>query len=75
MHEPCTGWGCARPSMPQVTSPANTPVPALLNHGVNALNTVGTLPAMMENVLFAGLSVLTPAKTALKTLYRHSPKY
>ena len=61
--------------MPQVSSPANIPVPALLNRGVNALNTAGTLPAMMENVLFAGLSVLTPAKSALKSLYRHCPKH
>lgn len=55
MRELCTGWGCARPSMPQVSSPANIPVSAFLNHGVNALNTAGTLPAMMQNVLFAGL--------------------
>lgn len=61
--------------MPQVSLPANIPVPAFLNHGVNALNTAGTLPAMMENVLFAGLGVRTPAKSALKSLYRHCSKH
>lgn len=36
----------------------------LLNHGVNALNTPGALPA----VWFAGLSVLTPPKSAPKII-------
>lgn len=61
--------------MSQVSSPANIPVPVFLNRGVNALHTAGMLPAMMENVLFAGLSVLTPAKSALKSSYRHCPKH
>lgn len=71
MSKLCTGWECARPSMPPASSPANTPVSALLNRGVNALNTSGALPA----VLFAGLSVLIPPKSAPKSLYRHCPKH
>lgn len=71
MSKLCTGWGCARPSMPQASSPANTPVSTLLNHGVNALNASGVLPA----VLFAGLGVLTLPKSAPESLYRHCPKH
>lgn len=75
----CVSWtqveGYARPSMPQVSSPADIPVTVFLNHGRNALNTAGTLPAMMESVLFTGLGVPTPAKSALKSLYRHCPKH
>lgn len=43
----------------------------LLNHGVNALNTSGALPA----VWFAGLSVLTLPKSAPKSLCRLCPKH
>lgn len=71
MSKLCTGWECARPSMPQASSPANTPASTLLNRGMNALNTSGTLPA----VLFAGLSVLTPPKSAPRSLYRDCPKH
>lgn len=55
------------------SSPANSPVPAPLEHGVNALNTSGRLPAVMKNVLFAGLAI--HARTALKSLHRHCPKH
>lgn len=41
------GWGRARPNVPQATSPANTPVSALPNHGMSALNTSGALPAVL----------------------------
>lgn len=75
MHELCMDCGCAQPSMLQVSLPASRTVLAPPKCGVNALNTSGTLTAMMKNVLFAGIGVLTSAKTALQSLCVHCPKY
>lgn len=75
MHKLCMDCRCAQPSMLQVSSPTSRTVLAPPKCGVNALNTSGTLTAIMKNVQFAGLSVLISAKTALKSLHVHHPVY